>query len=325
MDNSGCWNRSLCKACCRPLLKEGLIQGKKRGDRGSGFVISVHISGGLGNQLFQYAAGLALARRLNTSLRMDARKFASTDASHEDPSARPLRILELNLPFRDLCTPREENGLRRRWNLAKNLHLPKSWLGFHTDPDHRFSQKFLSLPDGTRLQGYFQSELYFAGIADEVHRAFQPQAPSFIAGIDAQLAAFQRNHRPLVSLHIRRGDFLNITAYDAMTGSDFIEQAMQQFPDAEFLVFSDDLDWCRAYFEQRARVHFSPFTRVLDDFFAMSRCDHNILAKSTFSWWAAWLNTQPNRRVIAPKIDLEDQPKWGGSSPDYYPRDWTLL
>ena len=301
------------------------MQGKKRGGRGSVFVISVHISGGLGNQLFQYAAGLALARRLNTSLRMDARKFATTDASHEDPSARPLRILDLNLPFRDLCTPAEEKSLRRRWNLAKNLHLPKSWLGFHTDPDHRFSDKFPSLPDGTRLQGYFQSERYFAEIADEVRRAFQPQDASLIAAIDVKLAAFRRDHRPLVSLHIRRGDFLNITAYEAMTGGDFIDRAMAEFPDADFLVFSDDLEWCRTHFAQRPHMYFSPFTRVLDDFFAMSRCDHHILAKSTFSWWAAWLNKQPARRVVAPKIAIEDKPKWGGSSPDYYPSSWTLL
>ncbi len=288
-------------------------------------MISVHISGGLGNQLFQYAAGLALARRLNTGLRMDARKFASTDASHEDPSARPLRILDLHLPFRDLCTSVEEKSLRRRWNLAKNFHLPKSWLGFHTDPDHRFSPKFLSLPDGTRLQGYFQSELYFAEIADEVRRAFQPQDSSLIAAIDARLATLRRDNRPLVSLHIRRGDFLNITAYDAMTGADFIDRATAQFPGADFLVFSDDLDWCRTHFADRTHVYFSPFMRVLEDFFAMARCEHNILAKSTFSWWAAWLNTQPGRRVIAPKIAMEEKPKWGGSSPDYYPSSWTLL
>jgi hypothetical protein len=288
-------------------------------------VISVHISGGLGNQLFQYAAGLALARRLNTGLRMDARKFASTDASQEDPSARPLRILDLDLPFRELCTKAEEKSLRRRWNLAKNLHLPKSWLGFHTDPDHHYSPSFLSLPDGTRLQGYFQSELYFAEIADEVRSAFQPSDPSLIATINAKLAALRREHRPLVSLHIRRGDFLDITAYDAMTGADFIDRATAEFPDADFLVFSDDLAWCRTHFAQRPNMHFSPFARVLDDFFAMARCDHNILAKSTFSWWAAWLNTQPGRRVVAPKIAIEDKPKWGGSSPDYYPESWTLL
>ena len=301
------------------------MQGKKQGCRGSVFVISVHISGGLGNQLFQYAAGLALARRLNTGLRMDARKFASTDASQEDPTARPLRILDLDLPFRELCTRAEEKSLRWSWNLAKNLHLPKSWLGFHTDPDHRYSPSFLSLPDGTRLQGYFQSELYFAEIADEVRSAFQPSNPSLIATIDAKLAALRREHRPLVSLHIRRGDFLNITAYDAMTGADFIDRAMAEFPDADFLVFSDDLVWCHTYFAQRPNMHFSPFARVLDDFFAMARCDHNILAKSTFSWWAAWLNAQPGRRVVAPKIAIEDKPKWGGGSPDYYPDSWTLL
>ena len=288
-------------------------------------MISVHISGGLGNQLFQYAAGLALARRLNTKLRLDARKFSNTPAQFEDPAARPLRILDLNLPFRDLCSKQEENGLRRRWNFAKNLHLPKSWLGFYTDADHCFSKDFLNLTDGTRLQGYFQSELYFAPIVDEIRRIFQPQDKNILEMIDAQLAALRRGDRPLIALHIRRGDFLQITAYDAMTGDDFLHQSMAQFANADFLVFSDDLNWCRTYFAGRSDVFFSPFTRVLDDFFAMARCDHNIIAKSTFSWWAAWLNPHPQRRVIAPKIALEAKPTWGGSSPDYYPANWTLL
>ena len=288
-------------------------------------MISTHISGGLGNQLFQYAAGFALARRLNTSLRMDARKFAKAESGTEDPAARPLRILDLNLPFRDLCTADEEKSLRRRWNLAKNLHLPKDWLGFHTDPDHRYSPRFKALGDGTRLQGYFQSQLYFADIADEIRRAFQPLDPSLLPRIDDALRPLHKDDQQIVSVHVRRGDFLQIKAYDALTGDDFIERAMREFPGAHFLVFSDDLDWCRNHFGARDDVSFSPFTRVLEDFFAMARCDHHILAKSTFSWWAAWLNDKPNKRIIAPRIPIEEKPVWGGGSPDYYPADWHLL
>jgi Glycosyl transferase family 11 len=288
-------------------------------------LISVHLSGGLGNQLFQYAAGLALARRLGTNLRIDARKFAKVDSASEDPAARPLRILDLDLPFRDLCTRDEENNLRRRWNLAKNLHLPKEWLGFYTDADHRFSTRFHALQDGTRLQGYFQSELYFSNIADEIRRVFQWPDKARHSAIHARLVPFRRDHQPLVSVHIRRGDFLQITAYDAMTSDDFLPRAMQEFAGAHFLLFSDDLNWCRSQFAGREDVSFSPFANVLDDFFAMSHCDHHILAKSTFSWWAAWLNDNSQKRILAPRIAIETKPAWGGGSPDYYPAGWTLL
>lgn len=287
-------------------------------------MITVHISGGLGNQLFQYAAGLATASRLGSGLCLDARKFAKASAA-DDPAARPLRILELDLPLREICTPDDEKIMRQSWNLAKNLHLPKSWLGFHTDTHHRFSPRFHHLQDGARLQGYFQSEMYFAQIATDVRRAFQPRNKDLLGKIDAQLAEFRRDHRPLVSLHVRRGDFLQITGYEALTDEKFLHAAMAEFAGAHFLILSDDPAWCRSHFTNRDDVSFSPFTSVLDDFFAMARCDHNILAKSTFSWWAAWLNESKGRRIIAPKIPIEAKPKWGGASPDYYPADWTLL
>lgn len=92
---------------------------------------------------------------------------------------------------------------------------------------------------------------------------------------------------------------------------------MDRFRDADFLVFSDDMSWCRENV-QGPGVFYSPFQTVLDDFFAMAHCDHNIVANSTFSWWAAWLNSNPNRVVVAPR-------RREGDDADFYPPDWRLV
>lgn len=277
----------------------------------------------MGNQLFQYAAGLSLARRRGTGLLIEARKARGATGS-EDPAARPLRILDLALPMRDLCGPAEERALRRRWNLARNLRLPPRWFGFHVERDYAFDPGFFSIPDGVCLHGYYQSELYFRDIAAEVRAAFALRDAELSRAIDARLAEW-RDGRPLVGVHVRRGDFLTLTDRDCMTDEAFFAQAMAAFPGARFLVFSDDLAWCRAHFAGRGDVAFSPFTRVIEDFAAMQRCDHNIIAKSTFSWWAAWLNAREGRCVIAPRIATGAKPAWGGAGPDYYPAGWTII
>ena len=286
-------------------------------------LITVHLSGGLGNQLFQYAAGLGLAARRATSLSLETRKFRKGGGDPDDPAARPLRIMDFQLPHRRICTAAEENAWRRRWNFARTLHLPPRWFGFLTEDTRRYDPSFADAPGGVCLRGYFQSERYFQNVADEVRAAFRPADASLMPRTDAQLAPFRRPGRELVAVHIRRGDFLTLTDRDCLTGEDFLDAAMSAFPGAYFLVFSDDPDWCRARFASRADVGVSPFTRVIEDFVAMSRCDHNILAKSTFSWWSAWLNETPGRRVIAPYIAPE--PTWGGGGADYYPPGWTIL
>lgn len=286
-------------------------------------MITVHLSGGLGNQLFQYAAGLAVAVRLGAGLQMETRKFRSEKTGDEDPAARPLRVLDFELPFRNVCDRRAEDRLRSRWNLSRNLHIPARWLKFFTETGVAYDPAFESLGDGVCLRGYFQSELYFANIAPDVRRAFRPCDETLTPRIDADLARLRQSGRALVSLHVRRGDFLDLTDRDCMTGDDFYDKAMSAFPGALFMVFSDDLNWCREKFAGREDIVFSPYARVTEDFVAMSRCDHHILAKSTFSWWAAWLNDRPERQVLAPFI--APQETWGGGGPDYYPRDWTIL
>ena len=286
-------------------------------------LIIVHLSGGLGNQLFQFAAAFALAQRHNTAICLETRAFRRVKSDVEDPAARPLRILDFDLGPVTFCSRWQEEVWCRRWALHRDLRIPAHWLGFYVERHFLFDRSFFDIRDGTCLRGYFQSELYFESVHNSVRAAFQPRDPLILARVDAQLAQFRKTGRDLVSLHIRRGDFLGLADRDCLTGDAFLEAAMAQFPRAHFLVFSDDLDWCHQRFAGRSDVSFSPFTRVLEDFFAMARCDHHILAKSTFSWWAAWLNDRPGTQIVAPRITPDMS--WAGGSPDYYPKRWIQL
>ncbi len=222
-----------------------------------------------------------------------------------------------------MCTPVEEDRWRARWNLSRNLWLPPRWFRFYVEKNFTYDSRFSDLPDGTCLRGYFQSERYFEHIKDDLRTAFQPRDPSLLSKVDLELQKLRRKDQALVAVHVRRGDFLDLPERDCLTSDQFLEAAMAMFRGAQFLIFSDDPDWCRERFSARQDVSFSPFTRVLEDFFAMTKCDHHILAKSTFSWWAAWLNQSPGHKVVAPRITQDLT--WAGASPDYYPQEWTIL
>lgn len=209
------------------------------------------------------------------------------------------------------------------WNFSRNLRLPARWFQFYVEKRYSFEASFAEAPDGTCLRGYFQSELYFEDIKSEILEIFTPREEGLISAIDIELAKSRQGGENLVAVHIRRGDFLELQDRDCLTSDQFLENAMGGFPDAKFIVFSDDIEWCRTKFAGRKDVCFSPFTRVIEDFFAMARCDHNILAKSTFSWWAAWLNQSPGQKVVAPRI--KQDLTWAGAGPDYYPKRWTIL
>ena len=286
-------------------------------------MITIHLSGGLGNQLFQYAAGLSLARFHDVSLRLDLRKFRQAVINDSDPSTRPCRILDLNINEKRICSQKEESYWQLRWNLSKNFHIPNQWLGFCVEKEHEFSPNFFNTATSVYLRGYFQSELFFKAIEPEIRSIFRPRQKDALARIHNKMLSLRPVDRELVGLHIRRGDFLALTDRDCMTSDQFIVAAMSLFPKGYFIIFSDDIAWCREYFAGNKHVSFSPFKTVLDDFFGMSMCDHNIIAKSTFSWWASYLNENPGRKVIAPFINKNQ--KWAGASRDYYPSFFSVI
>jgi hypothetical protein len=283
-------------------------------------MITVHLGGGLGNQMFQYSAARSLAERHRTNVRLDLYSFRKATKRLDDPEGRPFALDCFTLPGSVVAgrvygrVTRHRRRIENAW--LRRLAMPHLFKETRTpyeptvyDPD------FERLPDGTYLWGFFQSYRYFVDAAAQIHADFAPKDPAVLTRVEAALRGIRRGSRPLVSLHVRRGDYLR---FDGLVVAPHQRQAaMDRFRDADFLVFSDDLTWCRANI-QGPNVFYSPFKSMLDDFWGMVCCDHNIIANSTFSWWAAWLNPNPARIVVGPT--------WHeGNDADYYPPDWRVV
>lgn len=138
------------------------------------------------------------------------------------------------------------------------------------------------------LRGYYQSEKYFVGHRDRLRALFgEPTRPS---------------SGQYVALHVRRGDYLLHSKSHSVQSSKYYHEAMSHFDgDQKFLVCSDDLEWCR----QNLRGNLTFVDADMPDYeqlLRMSRCSHQIMSNSSFSWWAAYLNDNPDKIVIAPKL-----------------------
>ena len=139
------------------------------------------------------------------------------------------------------------------------------------------------------IDPYVQDVKYFERYADDIKRMYG-------AGISLGGLGI----RNFVSVHVRRGDYVNNPFYIDLTKTDYYQKAMAIFPEEKFLVFSDDIGWCKQQ-EIFQECQFSEGQNEVDDLNIMASCKNNIMANSSFSWWAAYLNPNPNKIVVAPK------------------------
>jgi hypothetical protein len=194
---------------------------------------------------------------------------------------------------------------------------------FHYDP------KIVTLPDGIYLHGYWQSEKYFSNISEIIHREISVKSP--ITGRNAEIAEHIASCQS-VSVHIRRADYVT-KAY-----TELFEPCSLEYYSAAILrlarvvkkphlfVFTDDKAWVHENFKFSYPITFVDHNgpdKNYEDLRLMSLCKHNIIANSTFSWWGAWLNSNPNKIVFAPN-------KWfteiARSSPrDLIPDSWIKI
>jgi hypothetical protein len=248
-------------------------------------ISSFNIEGGLSNQLFQYAAGYAHAKKMSTEFFY--------------PSKPPQATTALRL-----------NGLHEIFKLSAlktGTHGPlynESHFGFHYNPIPEVSH--------LTLYGYFQSEKYFSEYKEDIRKEFTFR----------NITEF-KVPKKTVSIHVRRGDYLSKPEYHPTCTMEYYQKAMSLFPGHKFLVFSDDKEWCLDWFDfPNTQVSLSESAE--EELQRMSLCDHHIIANSSFSWWGAWLNTNKNKRVVAPK-------KWFGIVynsyvvSDIYLPEWTIL
>ncbi|MDD5285621.1 MAG: alpha-1,2-fucosyltransferase [Desulfuromonadaceae bacterium] len=274
-------------------------------------MIIVKLSGGLGNQMFQYAAARRLAFRRNVPLKMD---LAGFDPVRPGETARSyaLNVFKIAAEF---AQPEEVARLCRRSNnpLMKALMNASVTLQplsmqtcfkerhFHFDPD------VLRLGSDVYLDGYWQSEKYFTDALDLIRDDFTAGIPAPDSRLDISGRIMATNS---VSLHVRRGDYATnrVTGeYHGLCSLDYYQRAVKyvadRTADPHLFIFSDDIRWVREQLQLR-----SPMTIVehrggdsaYEDLRLMSLCRHNIIANSSFSWWGAWLNRNPEKIIMAP-------------------------
>lgn len=292
-------------------------------------VVSVRLQGGLGNQLFQYAAARQLAHMRGADLVLDIAPFTTPPGHHRGGGLR--RQFEL-AALRNKATI----SSARSWPFATRLRLkvagllppaPAIRLGVYYEPHFHFDPSFFSLPSEIYLIGFFQSARYFARIAEQIREELQPRDQRLCREAQSEIAQLRRAGRPLVSVHLRRTDYVAKQAQGGLfhsLASDYYARAMTQFgPGADYLLFSDDLDWCRANM-RGDNIFYCSTGRALNDLLRMMQCDHHIIANSTFSWWAAWLDRKVDTIVIAPQ-------HWFGPGAEHYntvdllPPTWIAL
>jgi len=288
-------------------------------------MITVKLQGGLGNQLFQYAAARALAERHGSTVAFDLSSFRNTAAR---PDVMP-RSYELDTFGIAPMQPPLLDGLalnsgpvlfKKIGQKLRNITIyQERSLGY----DPAIGEKTTA---HTYLVGYFQSERYFENIKDTLRRDLSFQ---FVAD-----PASLPHERILVSLHVRRGDYVSnphARELHGLCSLEYYRQAAAYLADRlgeiTVVVFSDDQPWARAHLILPHPVIFAEECSTREsyrDMQFMSRCDHHIIANSSFSWWGAWLNPTSDKLVVAPHHWLAHEEDTGTSA-DRTPAGWIRM
>jgi hypothetical protein len=293
-------------------------------------MIITKLGGGLGNQMFQYAFARSLQLKHKTSLKIDAISFNDKDRKkHEN--------LQLNLfPNIDvtIASKKEIFFFMRKTLWGSKLLFNLKWkigkYSIHIEPSFNFQQL---IPNRTSkncyIVGYWQSEKYFKHIRQTLLNDFL--FPPF-NDKNRKIEGIIRSSNSSISIHIRRGDYISDKLSNKNHG--FIGLQYYEYAIARctkniyvplFFVFSDDIEWVRKHLKLPADTIYVDWNKndeAINDIHLMSLCQHNIIANSSFSWWAAWLNQNPNKIVIAPKKWFNER-DWDTS--DLIPENWISL
>jgi glycosyl transferase family 11 len=290
-------------------------------------MIVVKLEGGIGNQLFQYAAGRNLSYSNKTKLKFDVSSFKSDN--QRDYALEKFNIIgeiATDQEIEKLTMP--DPGIVKRV-IHKTFRLPPRSTTTHIkEKNYNFDPDILKLSDQVYLEGYWQSEKYFAPVSDLIRTELEPKHDfSHEARTMAETIASSES----VSLHIRRGDYVSDSVVARKHGTCSLEYYQEcvktiasRVSNPVFFLFSDDLEWVESNFTMefpRIIVDCNGSEMPEGDLMLMSHCKHNIIANSSFSWWGAWLNPNPQKTVMAPHRWLNIE----RNTNDLFPKDWIII
>ncbi|MCZ8258908.1 MAG: alpha-1,2-fucosyltransferase [Beijerinckiaceae bacterium] len=289
-------------------------------------VIRVELLGGLGNQLFQAAAGFALAQRTGAALEFDISRFRAA-------GSRAYGLEGLRHGARLVGGAREGAGrLINRVGRALSFGRAKAPIGWQggafRERDYAYDPRFESLAAPCYLSGYFHSEKYFAPAAEQIREAFslEPQLGEEARAFAAAMAPES------LAVHLRVGDFKAAQHFNAVHGTlgmayyrNAIALARAARPIDEIYVFTDTPEAIPALIPPGTPYRAVTGHTAPEDLYLMSRARAHIIANSTFSWWSAWFDPRPDKLVIAPRAWLAPEALRKTYIGDLYPEGWVML
>jgi hypothetical protein len=294
-------------------------------------MIIVKLMGGLGNQMFQYAIGRNLSALHKTDLKLDL-SFLKIDPKGTYTKRNfELEIFNIKagIASEKDCAPflrRAGNKYIRTIQRKLPVIFNKTYIA---ESGHFYHKEFMSYPREAYLDGFWQSEKYFKASEKLIREDFTFKKE--LGGLNRELAEKIAGVNS-ISMHVRRGDYVmneQVLAYHGVCGVEYYRNALEAINEKntkpELFIFSDDSEWCRQNLKFDANcvyVDHNKGDQSYIDMQLMSLCKHNIIANSSFSWWGAWLNANPDKKVVAPAKWFNDP---NAQTPDIYPESWIII
>ena len=254
-------------------------------------MVGCYLQGGLGNNMFQIAAAHSLALDNN-----DISVFNGDNVGQVHKNINE---------YKD--------------NIFKNVNIQKNPKYKKTYNEPFFNFNGIKYMDGLLLVGYFQSEKYFKHNKKEIIKLFYPN--------EKHIQHIKEKYEKILdkktcSIHVRRGDYLNLPNHHPVCTLEYYNRAIELMTVDKFVVFSDDIHWCRENFIGDKFIFIEGNSDYID-LWLMSFCDNNIIANSSFSWWGAWLNKNENKKIISPETWFGEDKKL--ETKDIVPTKWKKI
>lgn len=297
-------------------------------------MIIVRLTGGLGNQMFQYAFGKALAHKHQTELLVETTHLQKKTLTLGPTS----RMYELNC-FQLNVQKATNNDIKKIrpivYRIINSLLLRTGCKGiqtskYFTETKFSYNDSITKIGKDCYVTGYWQSARYFNSIESIIRKDLK--FPKKLDNINNQ-RLIKINAKNSISIHIRRSDFINSkfhTIHGACSVEYYrkaVEFIVNKINDPIFFIFSDDIEWARISLNLSYSSEFvsgNSGSKSYIDMQLMSQCKYNIIANSSFSWWGAWLNSNPDKIVIAPKQWFANN-AMNAQTNDLIPNIWLRL
>lgn len=289
-------------------------------------MITVKIHYGLGNQLFQFAFAKSLFHKTGKIVLLD-NSFYINNQQEEHPRVFGLDNFNINLKIinADKITPKKLWS-EKFLNKLSRIVFPYYRQSIVFEKELTYDKNMWDVKEGSYLIGYWQDERYFKDIEEIIRKDLSFKKPP--KKHNEVLFSELINSKNTVCIHVRRGDYITLK-YADIVGACSMEYYIKAFEEMRKIVkepkvyvFSDEPEWVSLNFNIKYPVTIVFNNKEIDaieDLRLMSICNHQIISNSSFGWWAAWLNPNPNKVVIAPKV-------WRKNGPDIYtPESWLRI